>query len=68
MQFCLTAKLKIVSPMKRKTSNPMEIFLSLDIGKVIIEELKRTCPEEFKKLEEEQKVGKSNGYKNKNND
>ena len=40
--------------MKRKTSNPMEIFLSLDIGKTIIEELKKTCPEEFKKLEEEE--------------
>ena len=52
--------------MKRKTSNPIEIFLSLDIGKTIIEELKRTCPEEFKKMEEEQKVGKSNEYKNKN--
>ena len=35
-----------------KTSNPMEIFLCLDIGKVIIEELKRTCPEEFKKIDE----------------
>ena len=38
---------------KNKTSNPMEIFLCLDIGKTIIEELKRTCPEEFKKLEKE---------------